>query len=75
MHRTFDEKITDVHNQHENKQKNNNKKQICSLLCKIQNPSINGNDDEIKEIKTVSLFSVRNVHVGVVSFFYIPANP
>ena len=48
MHRTFDEKITDVHNQHENKQENYDEKQICSLLCEIQNPSINSNDYKIK---------------------------
>jgi hypothetical protein len=75
VHRTFDEKITDMHNQHENKQENYDKKQICSLLCKIQNPSINCNHNKVEKIKTVSLFSIRNVHVGVVSFFYIPANP
>lgn len=35
MHRTFDEKITDVHNQHEDKQKNNNKPN--ALLVDLMN--------------------------------------
>ena len=37
--------------------------------------NIYGNNKEIKKVKTISLFSVRNIHIGVVSFFNIPENP
>ena len=37
--------------------------------------NIYGNNKKIKKVKTISLFSVRNIHIGVVSFFNIPENP
>jgi len=37
--------------------------------------NIYGNNKKIKKVKTISLFSVRNIHIGVVSFFKIPENP
>ncbi len=37
--------------------------------------NINADNEEVKQIQTVSLLSIRDIHIGVIALFYIPINP
>lgn len=75
MHGTFNEKITHIHRDHKDKGEKRDDDKIVILIANKKKGNVEGNNDEIEEVETFSLFSVGDIHIAVSSGFYIPIHP
>ena len=73
MHRTFDVIITNLHQDQKDADEKHHK--VNMIFHEIIISEIHQNSCSNEKIQTFPLISVGNIHIGVVSFFYIPKNP